>query len=145
MQLQDLMLDPVPAVSEDVSLRQAAALMRDQDVSVLAVLKGPEIVGTLSQRDLVLEGCATGRAPDATAVSAVMTRRLAFCPLGADPGDALRMAEESGAEALLVRADADQVIGLVTRLRLLEALAHADVETRGPVPEYVRRVQGNPT
>lgn len=145
MQLQDLMVEPVPSVSEDASLRQAAALMRDQDVPVLAVLRGPEVVGTLSQRDLVLEGCATGRVPDATAVSAVMTRRLAFCPLGADPGDALRLAEESGAEALLVRTDVNRVIGLLTRLRLLEALAHADVETRGPVPEYVRRVQGNPT
>lgn len=145
MQLQDLMLDPVPAVAEDVGLKQAAALMGEHDVSVLAVLRGPEVVGTLSQRDLALEGCAKGRTPDGTTVSEVMTRRVAYCPLDADLCTALRLVEESGAEALLVRTASAQVIGLLTRLRLLEGLAHADMEARGPVPEYVRRVQGNPT
>jgi CBS domain-containing protein len=144
MQLKDLMVDPVPAVAEDANLRQAALLMGEQDVSVLAVLRGPDVVGTLSERDLVLGGCATGRAPDATAVSQVMTRRVTFCPLDTDPGSALRLMEEGGAEVLLVRGASSEVIGLLTRLRLLEGLVHADARARGPLPESVRRVRGNP-
>jgi CBS domain-containing protein len=145
MQLQDLMVEPLPAVADHASLKQAALLMGERDLLVLAVLRGPEIIGTLSQRDLVTDGCAKGRTPQETSVSEVMTRGVVSCPLDADLGTALSLLEENRAEALLVHAASGQVVGLLDRLRLLDALAHADVEAHGPLPEYVRRVQGNPT
>jgi CBS domain-containing protein len=145
MQVQDLMIDPVPAVAEDASLGQAAALMGEGGLPVLAVLRGPEVLGTLSLRDLALGGCARGRAPDTTPVSAVMTRRLAFCRLDADLAAALALMAEQDVEALLVRTESGKVIGLLPRLGVLEELARPNLEAHGPVPEYVRQVQGNPT
>jgi CBS domain-containing protein len=144
MKLEDILAADLVVVSEGASLEQAAALMRARRTDVLAVQQDERIVGTLSQRDLALKGYAEGRDPHETATATVMTLRVVTCPLEADLPAALRLADEQGVDALLVRARSGELIGLVTRLQLLEGLAEPDILPRGPLPEQVRRVRGNP-
>lgn len=141
MKVNDIMVEPVAAVPDDASLSQAAALMIDRGLTVLAVERGKDLVGTVGGPELVL-ACAEGRPPEATPVSALMQARVAFCPVDTDLRAALALMAEDSVEALLVRSPKGAVIGLLTRLRVLEGLAFPDDEPHGPAPEHVRRVRG---
>jgi CBS domain-containing protein len=143
MHVNDLMIEPVDPVAEDADLRRAAVLMIERGLPVLAVGRGEDIVGTVGQSELVL-ACAEGRPPEATRVSQVMRARLVSCPVDADREDALALMTEQQVDALLVRSAGGAVIGLLTRLRVLEGLAYPDDRPHGPTPEQVRRVRGEP-
>ena len=144
MQVSDIMVDPVAAVAEDESLRRAAGLMAERGLSVLAVERGDAFVGTVGQRELAL-ACAAGRPPEETPVSRIMRTHIDSCPMDADLPAALAQMTEQGVDALLVRSPKGTVIGLLTRLRVLEGLAFPDDEPRGPAPEHVHRVRGEPS
>jgi CBS domain-containing protein len=70
--------DPA-VVHVDQPLVEAARRMRGGDVGALFVVDGDELVGMVTDRDLVLRGVATGRDPLAVAVIDVMTRHVVFC------------------------------------------------------------------
>lgn len=144
MKVEGILADSFEVVPDSAGLQQAAVLMRAWGTDVLAVRQDERIVGTLSQRDLAFKGYAEGRDPHETAVAMVMTPRIAACPLEADLRTALRLMDEQGVDALLVRASSEKPVGLVTRLQLLQGLAEPDKASRGPLPEQVRRVRGNP-
>jgi len=131
-------------VSDSASLQEAAVLMRDRDTYVVAVEQGERIVGTLSQRDLALKGYGEGRDPDKDSVAMVMTPTPVLSPLETDLITALRLMGTYGIDALLLGAPPKQIVGLVTRLQVLEELADPDKEPRGPLPEEVKRVRGDP-
>jgi CBS domain-containing protein len=141
MHVNDLMIEPVDPVAEDADLRRAAALMIERRLPVLAVGRGEDIVGTVGQSELVL-ACAEGRLPEATRVSEVMRARLVSCPVDADRRDALALMTEQDADVLLVRSASGALIGLLSRVRVLEGLAYPDDQPHGPTPEHVRRVRG---
>jgi CBS domain-containing protein len=141
MLVNDLMIEPVDVVAEDADLRRAAALMIERRLPVLAVGRGEDIVGTVGQSELVL-ACAEGRLPEATRVSEVMRARLVSCPVDADRRDALALMTEQDADVLLVRSASGALIGLLSRVRVLEGLAYPDDQPHGPTPEHVRRVRG---
>jgi predicted transcriptional regulator len=141
MQVNDIMVDPIAAVRDEADLREAAALMIDRGLTVLAVERGEDLVGTVGLPELAL-ACAEGRPPEETSVSAFMRARVAFCPVDADLRAALALMGEEDVEALLVRSPKGAVIGLLTRLRVLEGLAYPDDEPHGPAPEHVHRVRG---
>jgi CBS domain-containing protein len=135
------MIEPVDVVAEDADLRRAAALMIERRLPVLAVGRGEDVVGTVGQSELVL-ACAEGRLPEATRVSEVMRARLVSCPVDADRRDALALMTEQDVDVLLVRSASGALIGLLSRVRVLEGLAYPDDQPHGPTPEHGRRVRG---
>lgn len=144
MNVSDILDKDFRAVPDRASLRQAAALMREEQAEVLVVIEGDRTVGTLSQRDLALAGYGEGRDPDEDFVDSVMTRHLVSCPLDTELITALRLMTEQDVDALVLGEPPDRIIGLVTRVRVLEELADPATESRGPVLEEVKRVRGNP-
>jgi predicted transcriptional regulator len=141
MLVNDLMIEPIDPVAEDADLRRAAALMIERGLPVLAVGRGEDIVGTVGQSELVL-ACAEGRAPETTRVAEVMRTRLVSCPVDANRRVALTLMTEQDVDALLVPSAGGAVLGLLTRLRVLEGLAYPDDRPHGPTPEHVLRVRG---
>lgn len=144
MHVDDIMTKDFGIVADSASLQQAAALMGERETDVLAVGDRQHIAGTLSWRDLAIGGCAQGRDPRSTPVSAVMTRSVVFCSLEAELPATLEKMERARLDALFVTGASDRVVGVVTRRRVLEALAHPDDQPRGPVPEQVKRMRGEP-
>lgn len=55
--------------------REAAMLMAQQSVGAVAVIEGGELLGILTERDLVARVVAVGREPACTALAEVMTRQ----------------------------------------------------------------------
>lgn len=59
-QLKELMTSEVKVVSPDMSLRDAAVMMRDGKFGMMPVEEGDRMIGTISDRDIVIRAVAEG-------------------------------------------------------------------------------------
>jgi CBS domain-containing protein len=79
MFVRDVMKKTVVTCKEKDSLKHCADLMRDWKIGMLAVVDGKEqLVGILTDRDLVVRGIAESHPPTAEART-IMTKRLVTC------------------------------------------------------------------
>jgi CBS domain-containing protein len=64
MKLKEIMTDQIAVVQADDTVHSAAQKMRDRDVGFLPVLDGGELIGVVTDRDLVTRAVAGGAAPN---------------------------------------------------------------------------------
>ena len=110
------------AESPSDSLRAAATLMWKQQTGSLLVMDGDELLGILTERD-VMKAVARGSDPDTTPVSAVMTTSvITVTPQTSLPDAARHMATRWIRHLPVVAADG-QVLGLASQRDLCGVLA----------------------
>ena len=76
-QLKDLMSRDVQVISPDMSIKEAAIKMRDGDFGMMPVGEDDRMIGTLSDRDIVIRAVADGLDAD-TKVRDVMSEGIAW-------------------------------------------------------------------
>ena len=64
---------PVFSVSPETTLRDTARMMADKQVGAVAVISGEDLVGIISERDIVFRGTAQGLSSDTATAAEVMT------------------------------------------------------------------------
>jgi CBS domain-containing protein len=113
MRVVELMQRQVVSVGPDASLSLAAQLMRDQDVGCLPVIQGDELVGMLTDRDIVVRCVAAGCDPTREVVRQAMSAPAFAC----SPEDSVEEAREAmsgrGIKHLPVTSGRGRVIGLL--------------------------------
>ena len=120
MLVRDIMTETAATVPHDATLREVASRMRDLDVGFLPVCDGERIVGTLTDRDLVIRALADDCGAD-TPASQVMTRAVVTCfdddPIGK-------------ASAAMAVHQVRRLIVLDRAKKLVGVLSLGDVSTR---------------
>ena len=106
------------------TLADAAARMRDNDVSSLAVMEDTELVGILSERDVV-QAVADGVSPARVRVRQYMTEHPATADPDEDSGRVARRMVDLGVRHLPV-IEHGNVVGVVSARDLLRADADGD-------------------
>ena len=76
-QLKELMSSDVQVISPDMSIKEAAIKMRDGDFGMMPVGEDDRMIGTLSDRDIVIRAVADGLDAD-TKVRDVMSEGVAW-------------------------------------------------------------------
>src|SRR5215471_1763304 len=138
-----MIIDPV-SVRPSQSLREALAVMRDNDISGVPVVEGESPVGILTARDIRFEKNLD------QPVSALMTTKLVTVSPGVRPDEAKELLHKHRIEKLLV-VENGKLMGLITIKDLLQAdrnpLAIKDDRGRlrvgaaiGPGPERLARM-----
>src|SRR5262245_32665988 len=120
MQVADVMSRNVETVPPDASLQKAAETMEAIGVGSLPVCQGRRLVGTLTDRDIVVRGVATGRSPVDMLVRDCMTEDISWAY------------EDEDAEEVLARMKALQVRRLAVLDRhknLVGIVALGDIAT----------------
>lgn len=107
-------------VSVRSTLQEAAHLMGIHEVGSVLVVRGFELIGIATDRDIAVRGIGAGRAPTST-VEAVMTEHPVAIQGSADIFEAYRTIKEAGVRRLPVLEDQD-LAGIVTADDLLVAL-----------------------
>ncbi|MFI9811284.1 CBS domain-containing protein [Saccharothrix variisporea] len=122
MRAREFMTSPVIAVTPDVPIHEAAALLSSHGFTALAVVDGQRLVGVVTDADL-LRGEHTDHRPGETPVRAVMSTPV----LGVDPdapiGAVARIMVEDHVRWVPVVAGA-ALVGVVTRRDLVRVMAH---------------------
>ncbi|TNJ34642.1 CBS domain-containing protein [Arenimonas terrae] len=78
MNVRDVMTAEVYVVEPEMSLRDAARMMRDCDIGSLPIQRNERLIGMVTDRDLVIRGIAGGMESSAT-VESVMSDGIRYC------------------------------------------------------------------
>ena len=117
MTVRDSMTEKPTTITGSAPVSEAAKLMASENVGSLPVVEGDELVGIVTDRDLVVQVVARGQDPDGVLVSEIYSDR----PVVASPDEPL--------DAALKRMASEQVrrLPVVSEGRLVGILAQADV------------------
>jgi CBS domain-containing protein len=118
MQLKDLCVFEVACCTRDISVSEAARLMRAHHTGDLIVIDNAdeerEPVGIVTDRDIVVEVLAQGRNPDKTTVGDVMSKQIVIAAGSEDAEQALQRMVAHGVRRIPVVDDEQYVMGIVT-------------------------------
>jgi CBS domain-containing protein len=78
MKVSQAMTRDVRVASSDLTIQEAAQLMKELDIGVLPVGQKDRLVGVITDRDIAVRGVAEGRSPNAK-VRDVMTTGVKYC------------------------------------------------------------------
>jgi CBS domain-containing protein len=122
VRISEVMTEAAVTDRPDDTLRQAAAKMREQQTGSLLVLDGEELVGIVTERD-VLKAVATDTPLD-TPISELMSKGLITVEPGASLREAARIMSERWIRHLPV-LEGGRLVGIVSQRDLAGVLAGA--------------------
>ncbi len=153
MKVRELMTKDVVSVRQDTSLREAAAMLVEHRVSGLPVVRGTEVVGVLSEADVVARtsGGTTGgllswlfepeiaeRKVSAQTVGEAMSAPAVTIAATRPVHEAARRMITEGVNRLPVFEDG-KLVGILTRADIVRAFARSDDELAREIRDEILR------
>jgi CBS domain-containing protein len=114
MQLRELMTQEVEIICPDATLQEAAQQMRASNIGAVPVCEGNQIVGILTERDLMAQVTAEARDPKTTRVREVMTPEPIACFEDQESTEAIRLMRERQLRHLAVLSRDQRLVGIVS-------------------------------
>jgi CBS domain-containing protein len=114
MQVSEVMTRQVETVAPDASLQQAAMAMEAMGVGSLPVCAGRRLIGTLTDRDIVVRGVATGRSPVEMEVRECMTEDISWAYEEEDAEEVLARMKTLQVRRLAVLDKDKNLVGIVS-------------------------------
>jgi CBS domain-containing protein len=123
MKAHEIMSTACETIPASESIQVAAIIMRDADVGMLPVVNDAgDLLGTVTDRDIVVRGLAQGKGADAP-VEDVMTTNIICCDADDDIGELAQTMEEKQVRRVVVVSGEKRIVGVVSL---------ADIATRSP-------------
>ena len=115
MKVKEVMTREVEFIHPNDSLQTAAQKMRDRDVGFLPVYEGDELVGVVTDRDIVIRGIVGGMNPDAIVGREMVTSPVIHCFDDQDVEDAAHLMRQNQIRRLIVLdRNNNQLAGVVS-------------------------------
>ena len=127
MQVRELMSSDVEVIAPDTTIQDAARLMRDADVGALPVGENDQLIGMVTDRDIVVRGLAEGKADGNATVRDVLTDGLTFCFEEDDVDDAANLMADRQVRRLPVLSADKRLVGMLA----LADISRRDVDAGG--------------
>ena len=126
MKIRDIMTDDLAVVSPDTTVIEVAQLMQKHDVGAVPVCEGTNMLGLVTDRDIVVRNIAHGKDPQHTLVRDVMTTQVKSISPEMSLSQAAGIMAAQQIRRLPV-VDEDRLVGMVS-LGDLATKAKYDVE-----------------
>jgi len=123
--LSVLMAVTLATIPSDASLLEAAQLMTEKRIGSLLTIEAGEIVGIVTERDLVRKGLATNRHASGTRVGVVMSSPLFSIDVNRTIRDASQVMAEQGVRHLPVTENG-KIIGVLSVRDLVKMVSVRD-------------------
>jgi len=108
----------IVSVEAESTVEEAAKVMASRNVGAVAVRKGGEIVGIMTERDVLKRVVAAGRDPRTTRVEEVMSSPLISVEANATVGEAVDLMNRRGIRRIFVR-EGQRIVGIFTQRDVL--------------------------
>jgi len=113
MEVREIMTTSVECIAPDVTIQDAAKKMRQMDVGFLPICENDRLIGTLTDRDIVVRGLAAGHDTN-TAVRGVMTSDVFYCFEDDTIEDCAEEMRENEVKRMLVLNREKRLVGVVS-------------------------------
>lgn len=123
MKVKELMTQEVEVVHPDDSLKEAGRKMRVRDIGFLPVCDGDRLVGTVTDRDLVVRCIAEGMDPNTSIGRDLVTTPVVYCYDDDSVEDAAKLMEQHQIRRIVVVGRKDK--------RLVGVVSLGDIATNG--------------
>jgi CBS domain-containing protein len=122
-QVKDVMTRDIETVRPDASLKDAAELMRTLNVGPLPVVDGDNLVGIITDRDIVVRAVALGLDPNSSRVADAMTGDVETVFQDEDLDVAIRkMRDEQIRRVLVVERNSRKLVGIIALGDIAESI-----------------------
>jgi CBS domain-containing protein len=120
--VRDAMTTNPRSIESSTAVSEAARLMKTEDVGSLPIVDGDQLVGMVTDRDLVIRVVAERKDPQSTTVGEIASRDLVTIDPEQDLDEALRLMAQHQVRRLPVAEEDGRLVGI---------LAQADVAREG--------------
>jgi CBS domain-containing protein len=134
--IRDVMTSNPRSLGSESNAVEAARLMRDEDVGVVPVVEGDKLVGTVTDRDIVVRVVAEGKSAESVGVGEIASRNLVTIDPQQDLDDALRLMARHKVRRLPVVEEDGKLVGIVSQR---DVAMHASEEQTGEVVEDISK------
>ncbi len=131
MKIAKIMSRDVQFVKPDITLREAASLMKKIDAGCLPVAEHDKLVGMITDRDIAVRGMAEGKGPEAK-VGEVMSHEIRYCFEDEDVAHVAENMAELQVRRLPVMTREKRLVGIVSLADL----------TKGSLPKTAKALHG---
>jgi CBS domain-containing protein len=114
IQVCEVMTRGVEKISPAATLEEAAKQMKAHNVGLLPVVDGDDVVGVVTDRDLVLRGVSERLRPEMTRVREVMTPKVISCYEDENIAEAFVLMEHNLIHRLIVLDRNEKLVGIVS-------------------------------
>jgi CBS domain-containing protein len=132
--VREIMTRDVISLQVDVTLDEAARMMRERDIGNVVVAEDDRLVGLVTDRDIVVRGVAEGMDPTTATLASVTSRDL----IAVQPDDTAQSA------ALLMREQAVRRVLVVDEQGLCGILSIGDLATEIDPDSVLGGISGAP-
>ena len=132
--IREVMSSNPRTVSAEQPVVEAARLMRDEDVGLTPVVEGDRLVGTVTDRDIVVRVVADGRDPQSVTAREIASTELVTVDPQQDLDEALRLMAQHQIRRLPVVEEDGRLIGVVAQADVAQ---HASDEQTGEVVQQI--------
>jgi len=108
----------IVSVEAESTVEEAAKVMASRNIGAVAVRKGGEIVGIMTERDVLKRVVAAGRDPRTTRVEEVMSSPPISVEANATVGEAVDLMNRRGIRRVFVR-EGQRIVGIFTQRDVL--------------------------
>lgn len=136
MKIKDIMTRDVKFISPNLTIMEAANVMREKDIGALPVGENDKLLGMLTDRDLTVRGTAIGSDPKTAIVKQIMTPKCLYCFEEDSVEDTAENMAQNQIRRLAVLNNDKRLVGIVA---LADISLKASKETAGKALEGISK------
>jgi len=114
MKISDILTPNPQCIGPETTLTAAAEKMRLHDVGMLPICEGDRVIGTVTDRDIIIRAIAVGANPNTATVREAMTQDIVYCFENEDIEDAAELMETRQIRRLPVLSRSKELVGIVS-------------------------------
>ncbi|HYR82553.1 MAG TPA: CBS domain-containing protein [Terriglobia bacterium] len=114
MKVSEIMSTSVECVSPDTGIKDIALKMKSLDVGFIPICENDRLVGTVTDRDIVLRGVAAGRDLNTTKARELMTKDIVWCFEDEDVKAVAKKMREKEVRRMLILNRDKRLVGVVS-------------------------------
>lgn len=114
MKANEIMSYGLQVIHPDTTIKQAAQIMSDTNFGALPIAQNSDILGIITDRDLVVRAMAKGLDFDKTPVSEIMTAEVFTRSADADLESIVELMEQEQVRRVIITDEQDQAVGLIS-------------------------------
>jgi CBS domain-containing protein len=125
VKIQDVMTRDPRSVTPQTSVREAAQIMKDEDVGIVPVVEGARLVGVITDRDLALRIVAEGRDVASTVRDVMSSGKIATCRPDEDLDRVMETMAKEQVRRIPIVDERGSLVGIVAQADVVRK-AHDD-------------------